>query len=271
MFDDARRAVRERQVFGHDWFMTAVDLNADLGESFGAWRMGDDEALLDVLTSANVACGFHAGDPLTMQKTCEAAAARGVVVGAHPSYPDLVGFGRRQLDMSPAELTSATLYQLGALRGICEAAGARLAYVKPHGALYHAVSASEELAEALVSAVVACGRLAVLGPAGSALLRAAKDAGLQTAAEVFADRGYLPDGRLVPRGEPGAILTDPAEVAARVVGMAKHSQVAAVDGSIVPLQVDSICLHSDTPGAVTLARSVRDALVKAGINIRAFA
>jgi UPF0271 protein len=248
-----------------------VDLNADLGESYGSWRMGDDEALLDVVTSANVACGFHAGDPVTMLRTCRAAAARGVVVGAHPSYPDLVGFGRRRMELSDDELSAAVLYQLGALDACCRAAGTRLAYVKPHGALYHEVVSNPGAARAFVAAVVVLAPLAVLGPAGSELLGAARKAGLKTAAEVFADRAYLADGRLVPRGEPGAVIDDPDAVAARVVEMVTRRSVTAVDGSSVPLLLDSICLHSDTPGAVALARRVRGELLGAGVEIGAFA
>jgi UPF0271 protein len=248
-----------------------VDLNADLGESYGSWRMGDDEALLDVVTSANVACGFHAGDPVTMLRTCRAAAARGVVVGAHPSYPDLVGFGRRRMELSDDELSAAVLYQLGALDACCRAAGTRLAYVKPHGALYHEVVSNPGAARAFVAAVVVLAPLAVLGPAGSELLGAARKAGLKTAAEVFADRAYRADGRLVPRGEPGAVIDDPDAVAARVVEMVTRRSVTAVDGSSVPLLLDSICLHSDTPGAVALARRVCGELLGAGVEIGAFA
>ena len=248
-----------------------IDLNADLGESYGSWSMGDDEALLDVVTSANVACGFHAGDPVTMLRTCLAAAARGVTVGAHPSYPDLVGFGRRHMELSPEELTAATVYQVGALDACCRAAGTRLAYVKPHGALYHDVSCSRTLARAFVLGVLGVAPLAVLGPAGSELLTAASELGLLTAAEVFADRGYRADGSLVPRGESGAIVDDADAVAERVVGMVTAGTVRATDGTLVPVVADSICLHSDTPGAVALARRVRAALEDAGVELGPFA
>ena len=247
-----------------------IDLNADLGESYGSWSMGDDEALLNVVTSANVACGFHAGDPVTMLRTCRAAAARGVTVGAHPSYPDLVGFGRRHLELSAEELTAATVYQLGALDACCRAAGTRLAYVKPHGALYHDVSRDPVLARAFVQGVVAVAPLAVLGPEGSDLLSAAADAGLATAAEFFADRGYRPDGSLVPRGDPGAVIDDPDAVAERAVAMVTSRMVRAVDGTGLPVVADSICLHSDTPGAVRLARRVRAALEGAGVELGPF-
>ncbi len=248
-----------------------VDLNADLGESYGSWRKGDDDALLDVVTSANVACGFHAGDPVTMRRTCIGAAARGVVVGAHPSYPDLVGFGRRRMELSGEELTASVVYQLGALDACCRAAGTRLAYVKPHGALYHEVSSNTAAARAFVLGVVSVGALAVLGPAGCELLTAAAELGLPTAAEVFADRGYLADGTLVPRGEHGAIVDDPDALAERVVAMVTQGSVRAVDGTVVPVVADSIYLHSDTPGAVVLARRVREALLAAGVELGAFA
>ena len=248
-----------------------LDLNADLGESYGSWSTGDDEALLDVVTSANVACGFHAGDPVTMVRTCLAAAARGVTVGAHPSYPDLVGFGRRHMELSAEEVTASVIYQLGALDASCRAAGTRLAYVKPHGALYHDVSRDRALARAFILGVVAVGRLAVLGPAGSELLTAASELGLRTAAEVFADRGYRADGSLVPRGASGAIVDDADAVAERVVGMVTAGTVRAVDGTFVPVVADSICLHSDTPGAVALARRVRVALESAGVELGPFA
>lgn len=233
--------------------------------------MGDDEALLDVVTSVNVACGFHAGDPVTMLRTCRAAAAHDVTVGAHPSYPDLVGFGRRHLGMSAEELTAATVYQVGALDACCRAAGTRLSYVKPHGALYHDVSCDAALARAFLLGVIEVAPLAVLGPAGSELLKAAAELGLRTAAEAFADRGYRPDGSLVPRGESGAIVDDADAVAERVVGMVRQGTVRAVDGTDVPVIADSICLHSDTPGAVALARRVRAALEADGVELGPFA
>ena len=206
-----------------------------------------------------------------MLRTCRAAAARGVTVGAHPSYPDLVGFGRRHLSVSLTELTASTVYQLGALAACCTVAGTRLAYVKPHGALYHDVSRDPDLARAFVLGVAELAPLAVLGPAGSALLAAAGEMGLPTAAEVFADRGYRPDGTLVPRGEPGALVDGEDEIAARVVAMVMRGSVEAVDGSEVPVVADSICLHSDTPGAVLLARRVRAALEGAGVELSPFA
>ncbi len=248
-----------------------VDLNADLGESYGVWTAGDDEALLDVVTSANVACGFHAGDPVTMLRTCRAAAARGVTVGAHPSYPDLVGFGRRHLDVSAEELTALTVYQLGALDASCRATGIRLAYVKPHGALYHDVSTDAALARAFVLGAAELAPLAVLGPDGSELLKAAAELGLPTVSEVFADRAYRPDGTLVPRGQPGAVVGDAEAVVERVLEMVTRRSVQAVDGTPVSVVAESVGVHSDTPGAVALARRLRAALEGAGVEVRAFA
>jgi UPF0271 protein len=236
-----------------------IDLNADLGEGFGVWRLGDDDALLDVVTSANVACGFHAGDPLIMRRVCAGAVARSVAIGAQVSYRDLAGFGRRFLDVAPAELAADVLYQLAALDGIARTVGGRVTYVKPHGALYNATVTHDEQAAAVVEAVAGYDpSLAVLGLPGSALLTRAGRAGLRAVPEGFADRGYTAEGTLVPRGRPGALIDDPAIVAERAVRM-------AVDGV-----VESICLHGDTPGAVELARSVRAALAAAGIAVAAF-
>jgi 5-oxoprolinase (ATP-hydrolysing) subunit A len=248
-----------------------IDLNADLGEGFGVWRLGDDEALLGVVTSANVACGFHAGDPVTMQRVCTAAVAAGVAIGAQVSYRDLAGFGRRFIDVAPAELTADVLYQLAALDGMARVGGGRVGYLKPHGALYNASVTHEEQAQAVVDAVRAYDpALPVLGLPGSALVRAAAAAGLRTVTEGFADRGYTPDGALVPRNRPDALVHDPAEVAARAVRMASDGEVVAVDGSIVAVDVESVCVHGDTPGAVALARSVRTALAGAGLTVAAF-
>jgi UPF0271 protein len=243
-----------------------IDLNADLGEGFGVWRLGDDEALLGVVTSANVACGFHAGDPSIMGRVCTRAAQAGVAVGAQVSYRDLAGFGRRFMDVEPAELTDDVLYQLGALDGIARVSGTRVSYLKPHGALYNAVVTHEAQARAVVEAVAAYDqRLPVLGLPGSALLRAAEAIGLRTVREGFADRGYTADGTLVSRREPNAVLRDAAEVAGRAVRMAVDGEVVAVDGTTVPVSVDSICVHGDTAGAVDLARAVRAALAAAGL------
>jgi UPF0271 protein len=252
--------------------VSTIDLNADLGEGFGVWRLGDDEALLGVVTSANVACGFHAGDPSTMRRVCAAAVAAGVAIGAQVSYRDLAGFGRRFIEVAPAELTDDVLYQLAALDGIARAEGGRVTYVKPHGALYNAAVHHEGQARAVVAAVAAYDNgLPVLGLPGSSLLRRAEAAGLRPVTEGFADRGYTPEGTLVPRREPGALVTDPAAVAERAVRMAVDGVVTAVDGTTVDLDVASVCVHGDTPGAVDLARAVRSALEEAGLRPAPFA
>ncbi|MGY2065472.1 LamB/YcsF family protein [Blastococcus sp. SYSU DS0619] len=249
-----------------------IDLNADLGEGFGVWRLGDDDALLEVVSSANVACGFHAGDPVTMRRVCTAAVAGGVAIGAQVSYRDLAGFGRRFVDVAPDELAADVLYQLSALDGIARTAGGRVSYVKPHGALYNAVVHHADQARAVVAAVAGYDTgLAVLGLPGSALLVGAAAAGLPTVAEGFADRGYAPDGTLVPRGAAGALVHDPAAVAERAVRMALDGTVVAVDGSTVRVDVRSVCVHGDTPGAVGLARAVRGALEAAGVRVGPFA
>jgi 5-oxoprolinase (ATP-hydrolysing) subunit A len=249
-----------------------VDLNADLGEGFGVWRLGDDDALLGVVTSANVACGFHAGDPSTMRRVCARAVAAGVAIGAQVSYRDLAGFGRRFIDVPPAELTDDVLYQLAALDGIARTEGGRVAYVKPHGALYNAAVHHEAQARAVVDAVAAYDAgLPLLGLPGSSLLRRAGAAGLRPVAEGFADRGYTPEGTLVPRRESGALVSDPAEVAERAVRMVVDGVVLAVDGTTVDLAVASVCVHGDTPGAVALARAVRAALEAQGLRPAPFA
>ncbi|MCF6509275.1 LamB/YcsF family protein [Blastococcus sp. MG754426] len=248
-----------------------IDLNADLGEGFGVWRLGDDDALLEVVSSANVACGFHAGDPLTMRRVCAAAVTAGVAIGAQVSYRDLAGFGRRFVDVAPDELAADVLYQLAALDGVARAAGGRVSYVKPHGALYNAVVHHAAQARAVVEAVAAYDAgLPLLGLPGSLLLSTAEDAGLPTVAEGFADRGYAPDGTLVPRGAAGALVHDPAVVAERAVRMAADGAVVAVDGSVVRVEVASVCVHGDTPGAVRLARTVRAALEVAGLRVGPF-
>ncbi|WP_221329721.1 LamB/YcsF family protein [Actinoplanes sp. L3-i22] len=238
-----------------------MDLNADLGEGFGAWRLGDDDALLDVVTSANVACGFHAGDPSTMHRVCRAAVGRGVAIGAQVGYRDLAGFGRRRIDYEFGELRDDVLYQIGALEAFCRAAGDRVRYVKPHGALYNTAAVDRGQAEAVVAAVLAYDRaLPVLCQPGSVLFEVAGAAGLTAVGEGFADRGYLPDGRLVPRSRPDALVHEPAAVVERVTRMAVDGEVVAVDGTVIAVPVRSICLHGDTPGAVELARAVRAGL-----------
>jgi UPF0271 protein len=248
-----------------------IDLNADLGEGFGVWRLGDDEALLDVVTSANVACGFHAGDPVTMRRVCEAAVDRGVVIGAQVGYRDLHGFGRRRMHIDPEDLAADVLYQLGALDACARAAGSRVRYVKPHGALYNTAVDDRGQADAVASAVAAFDRsLPLLALPGSALAEAAHTAGLPFVPEAFADRAYLPSGRLVPRSEPDAVVEDPYDVVARAASFALHRRVTATDGSVLPIEARSLCVHGDTPGAVQLAGEIRRTLVDAGVTLAPF-
>ncbi|MEV7076084.1 5-oxoprolinase subunit PxpA [Streptomyces sp. NPDC093990] len=252
--------------------MTSIDLNADLGEGFGRWQLTDDERLLSVVTSANVACGFHAGDAVTMRRVCELAAARGVRIGAQVSYRDLAGFGRRAMDVPSAELTAEVAYQIGALEVFARAAGTRVSYVKPHGALYNRVVHDEEQAAAVVGGVLlADATLPVLGLPGSRLLAAADKAGLETVTEAFADRAYTEEGTLVPRGREGAVITDPEAVVARSLGLARDRAVTARSGARVEVEARSLCLHGDTPGAVELARRVRERLESSGVRVEAFA
>lgn len=252
--------------------LRALDLNADLGESFGRWVLGDDEAMLDIVTSANIACGFHAGDPLTLHRTVAAAAQRGVVIGAQVGYRDLAGFGRRFLDMAPDELTADVLYQLGALDGLARSVGSAVRYVKPHGALYNTIVADEVQAAAVVAAVRAYQPgMPVVGLPGSAFLRLAAEAGLGCVREAFADRAYTSAGTLVSRRRPGALLSDPVAVAERMVALVTTGSVQAITGEAVPVAVDSVCVHGDSPGAVDMARAVRAALTGAGVLLRPFA
>jgi UPF0271 protein len=248
--------------------LPTVDLNSDLGEGFGVWTLGDDAALLNVVSSANVACGFHAGDPSIMRTTCERAAAAGVVVGAQVSYRDLAGFGRRYIDVAPAELADDVIYQIGALDGFARAAGTTVAYVKPHGALYNTAVTDVAQAAAVVDGVTRYSPdLPILGLPGSELLAAAGASGVP---EAFADRAYTPQGRLVSRREPGAVLHDVAAIVSRCVRMVTEGVVRATDGSDVEVAARSICVHGDTPGAVEIAREVRAALLDAGVTLRAF-
>jgi len=252
--------------------LQVTDLNADLGESFGAWKLGDDAALMDIITSANIACGFHAGDPLTLRQACAMAASRGVSIGAQVSYRDLAGFGRREMDVPADELAAELLYQIAALDGIARAEGSWVRYVKPHGALYHRVGRDPAQADALVQAVRAYDPSLTLmtKPDGSAA-EFARAAGMQVVSEAYADRAYGADGALVPRGTPGAVLTDPAVVAERAVRMVQTGSVSAVDGTQVRLDARSLCIHGDTAGAVQLARAVRRALEQAGVTLAPFA
>ena len=247
-----------------------LDLNADLAEGFGIWSLTDDDALLDVVTSANVACGFHAGDPATMRRVCARAVERGVVIGAQVSYRDLAGFGRRFLDADPEELTADLLYQVGALREFARAAGGEVAYLKPHGALYNAVVHHDAQAQAVVAAAQQAG-LPILGLPGSRLLVRAGEAGVVTHAEAFGDRGYTPEGTLVPRREPGALLPDTDAVVERARRLAADGVIVAVDGTELPTAAASLCLHGDSPGAVASARRVADALREAGVTLAPFA
>ena len=252
--------------------MTSIDLNADLGESYGAWTLGDDDAMLALVSSANVACGFHAGDPTTLLRTCRSASNAAVRIGAQVGYHDLAGFGRRFLDVSPADLTADVIYQMGALDGLAQVAGSAIAYVKPHGALYNAIVHHREQAKAVVDAVTAYdATLPVLGLPGSVFLEEAERAGLRTVAEAFADRSYTPQGTLVSRSEPGAVLSDPEAVAQRVLTMVTDGTVAAVDGSQVDVRAESICLHGDSPGAVAMATAVSTMLRTNDIDVTAFA
>lgn len=251
--------------------MTTIDLNCDIAEGYGVWRIADDDALLTVVSSANVACGFHAGDPGTMRRACVTAVKHGVAIGAQVSYRDLAGFGRRFIDVPPMDLVDDILYQLAALQGIAAVSGGRMTYVKPHGALYNAIVTHEAQAAAVVEAVRQFdASLAVLGLPGSRWLALAAEAGLETVTEAFADRAYTPEGTLVSRREPGSVLSDPDVVAERVVRMATEGTVVAIDGSVVATKARSICVHSDTPGALSLARSVRSALVAAGVAVASF-
>ena len=248
-----------------------IDLNSDLGESFGRWGLGDDEAMLEIVTSANVACGFHAGDPTTLKRTCAEAAARGVVIGAQVGYRDLAGFGRRYLDVAPEDLEADVLYQIGALDAMARVGGGRVRYVKPHGALYNTVVTDEAQAGAVVAAVAGYDRtLAVLGLPGSALLAHARGLGLRTVTEAFADRAYTAAGHLVDRRREGAMVTDPGLVAKRAVEMVTNRSVVSVEGTTVAVDAESICVHGDTTGAVEIARAVRAALTDAGVRVEAF-
>ena len=251
--------------------MAGIDLNADLGEGFGVWRLGDDDAMLDIVTSANVACGFHAGDPAGLLRVCRLAAERGVRIGAQVGYRDMAGFGRRFIDVTPEDLLADVVYQIGALHGLAQAAGSTVSYVKPHGALYNTIVTNREQAAAVVQAVqLVDAGLPVLGLAGSVFFEEARQHGLRTVPEAFADRAYQPNGQLVSRRQPGAVLHDPAAIAERVVAMVTTGHVTAVDGSTVEAHAESVCVHGDSPGAVQIASAVRDGLKADGIDVKAF-
>lgn len=256
--------------------MDYLDLNSDLGEAFGSWRMGDDDALLQIVTSANVACGFHAGDPSVLLATCRTAASRGITVGAHVGYRDLPNFGRVYIDLEPERLYADVVYQLGAMAGAARLTGARFAYVKPHGALYNTVATHEPQADAVVRAVADFSRatehpLAILGLPGTLSLTLAREAGLRAVGEAFVDRAYNPDGSLVSRRLPGSVLHDPDEIVARIERFAATGSIVAVDGSDVALDAESLCVHGDTPDAVAIARAVRATLGVSGTTVKPFA
>lgn len=251
--------------------MTRIDLNSDLGESFGPWMMGDDAAMLGIVTSANIACGFHAGDPAGILRVLREAARQGVAVGAHVGYRDLVGFGRRNMDPSDAELTADTIYQIGALQGLATTAGTRVSYVKPHGALYNTISHDARQADAVITAIrQADPSLVLMALAGAPIVNQAREAGLTVVCEAFADRAYNPDGTLVSRGREGAVLHDPALISERMVRLATEGRIRAIDGTDIAVDAQSICVHGDTPAAVTIARTLREALLRCGLAPKAF-
>lgn len=245
-----------------------IDLNCDMGESFGRYTLGDDAAMLDVVSSANVACGLHAGDPLVMQATVALAARKGVAVGAHPGYPDLQGFGRRAMALTPTEIEASVLYQIGALAGFARAVGVPLVHVKPHGALYNVAARDQIVAEAIVRAVAAFDpNLIVVTLPDSVLARAARTVGLRVACEGFADRAYCEDGSLVPRSATGAVIHDPALATARAIRMVVHGEVETITGEVIPLHIDTLCIHGDTPGAVAIAAMLREVLETTGVVV----
>jgi 5-oxoprolinase (ATP-hydrolysing) subunit A len=247
-----------------------IDLNGDVGESFGAYEIGHDAALIPILTSVNIACGFHAGDPGVMRATVALAREHRTAVGAHPGFPDLVGFGRREMKATPREVEDLVAYQIGALAAIAAAQGVRLAHVKPHGALYNMAARDVDLADAIARAIAAVDpSLALFGLPGSQSLEAARRHTVRAVSEAFADRAYRRDGSLVPRNEPGAVIDDEEMVVTRAVAIARERMVIAADGTKVPLDVQTICVHGDTPGAAVLASRIRKALADAGIEVRA--
>lgn len=249
-----------------------VDLNADLGESYGRWKLGDDDAILEIVSSANVACGMHAGDPHVMAHTFKCAKEQGVSVGAHPGYPDLWGFGRREMIFSPSEIEQFVAYQIGAAMGVSAYVRHPITYVKPHGALAHLSRVDAEVAQAVIRGIAAVDRsLVVLTFPDGHAIRIARDMGLPVCAEIFADRAYEPDGRLVSRKKPGAVLSDPNAVAERAVRMIRAGAVEAIDGSSVPMDIGSICVHGDSPGALEMSAAVRERLTESGIEIKPFA
>ena len=252
--------------------MASIDLNSDLGEGFGPWPMGDDAAMLALVTSANIACGFHAGDPAGILKVLKVAAARGVVVGAHVGYRDLVGFGRRNMDPSSEELVGDTIYQIGALQGLAKAAGTTVRYVKPHGALYNTIASDARQAADVIAGIRAVDpSLILMALAGAPIVEQARAAGLTVVCEAFADRAYNADGSLVSRRLPGSVIHDPAEVASRMLRMVTEKRIVAIDGSDIALDAQSICIHGDTATAVAIASTLRDTLAARGVTLKSFA
>lgn len=251
--------------------MWAIDLNSDLGESFGPWKMGDDDALIEVVTSTNVACGFHAGDPAGILRTLRSAAARGVAIGAHVGYRDLVGFGRRNMDPTSEELIGDVIYQIGALKGLAQAAGTRVSYVKPHGALYNTIATDTRQAADVIAAIRAVDpELVLMALAGAPLVAQAEAAGLRVVEEAFADRAYTSDGHLVSRRQEGAVLHDAEEVAKRMVRLVREGVVDSIDGKPTRIKAQSICVHGDSPDAVRMAKTLRLRLEEAGLTVRPF-
>lgn len=249
--------------------MNYMDLNSDLGESFGTYTLGMDEALMDVITSANVACGWHAGDPAVMEKTVRIAAEKGVAVGAHPGYPDLMGFGRREMKITPDEAYAYVLYQLGALNAFAKVRKVKLQHVKPHGALYNQACKDEKLAMAICRAAQDFDRdLMILAPYNSAFRTAAEAIGQPFAAEFFADRAYMPDGSLVPRSQPGAVIHDPDEACRRVLQMAREGTVTCIDGTVLNMRCASVCVHGDNEAALASVKKIRAALESEGVVLR---
>jgi 5-oxoprolinase (ATP-hydrolysing) subunit A len=251
--------------------MLTIDLNCDMGESFGSWRMGMDDQVMPLISSANIACGWHAGDALVMDRTVQLAASRGVAIGAHPGYPDLQGFGRRRLQCTGREVRAYVMYQVGALMAFCTANGVTMAHVKPHGSLYNTAASDEETALAVAEGIAALNpsllSVGLAGPRGELVVRAGKEFGLRVIREAFPDRAYAADGDLVPRNVPGAVLSDPQEVAQRALMMARDHRVLALDGTMVELHADTLCVHGDNPAAVDLVRSIRSLLQAEGISI----
>ncbi len=250
--------------------MKVVDMNSDLGESFGNYKLGMDDKILEIVTSANIACGFHAGDPSVMKKTVALAVKNGAALGAHPGYPDLVGFGRRKMDIAPSDVYNMVVYQVGALAAFAKAAGTRLQHVKPHGAMYNMAAKDAKLAEAIAQAVYDVDKdLILYAQGGTESIKAAEKIGLRTASEVFADRSYQDDGTLTPRSQPGAMITDEEKSIAQVLSMVLEGKVMALSGKVIPVKADSICLHGDGPKALVFANKIRSVLLENGVKVAA--